>query len=186
MIEWTTFNYYQQRNAVLTTEECKGLIEYTKTKEAQVSILGAENDPTRNSDLFWLDKIRDTDFGWLFDKLKTVIDQYNLDYNFEIEDGFHFIQIAKYKPGQMYHTHMDLGMGDASRRKITLVVQLSHPSDSDGGVSFGFDANNYVKPVLNQGDGVLFPCFLQHRAESVTVGERYSLVVWALGKSHLR
>jgi hypothetical protein len=47
--------------------------------------------------------------------------------------------------------------------------------------SFCYDVEKIYKVDLRQGDAVIFPSFIQHRADTVTYGTRHSLVGWVLG-----
>lgn len=90
-------------------------------------------------------------------------------------------QLTAYHPGQFYEWHTDLGVGETSLRKITVVVELSHVDLVGGGLEI---LNQNVR--LQPGDAVIFPSFALHRALPVASGIRWSLVQWVLGSAPFR
>ncbi len=101
-----------------------------------------------------------------------------LDVN-EIHEGA--IQIARYKPGDGYDWHMDLGRGAMSRRKLTLVLELAGAAEGGGLEVFAIGDLR-----LRPGDVAVFPSFIMHKALPVRAGERWSATVWLLGQEPLR
>lgn len=71
-----------------------------------------------------------------------------------------------------------------SDRKLTFVLQLSDPSEYDGG-RFEFGGNVPLqldpKDFLPKGSILVFPSLFQHRVTEVTRGTRHSLVGWIEG-----
>lgn len=83
-----------------------------------------------------------------------------------------------------YDWHPDeevcVGIARKSARKLSLTVQLSDPSDYEGGV---FEFNKYDLPdvIKNKGTVLVFPSPQLHRVTPVTKGVRKSLVAWFEG-----
>jgi PKHD-type hydroxylase len=77
---------------------------------------------------------------------------------------------------------MDIGHGSGSLRKISVVIQLSDPTEYEGGE---LQVMNGEEPyrVCNKEKGslIMFPSFLLHRVTPVTKGCRRSLVLWISG-----
>jgi len=92
------------------------------------------------------------------------------------------LQIAKYSPGEQYNWHTDcalLRIKDMPVRKLTIVLQLSKKEDFTGG---GLFLEGDEESVLqNQGDIIVFPSFLMHKAAPVLSGTRYTAVLWMVG-----
>lgn len=65
-------------------------------------------------------------------------------------------------------------------RKLSIVVQLSEPSDYVGGEFEFFDCQNPLT-FAPRGSVLVFPSFFTHRVLPVTSGTRYSLVSWVEG-----
>ena len=93
------------------------------------------------------------------------------------------IQYAEYHDADQgfYDWHIDV-TPTKSRRKLSIVVQLSDPSEYDGGelqIQTGL-----LEPVTigkTKGLAVVFPTYLLHRVTPVTRGVRRSLVCWIDG-----
>ena len=75
-------------------------------------------------------------------------------------------------------------------RKISVTINLSKPEYYEGGnLKFDFGHHNNdierfyeCKEIRPQGSIIVFPSFLYHQVTPVTSGNRYSLVMWCLGK----
>jgi Rps23 Pro-64 3,4-dihydroxylase Tpa1-like proline 4-hydroxylase len=103
-------------------------------------------------------------------------------WNFKIS-GTDPIQVAVYGPGEKYEWHSDdwlLSRGMPHHRKITVVIQLSKASDFTGG---GLYLKNVDQSLINeQGDVIIFPAFMEHRAAPVESGKRITIVCWITGE----
>jgi PKHD-type hydroxylase len=68
-------------------------------------------------------------------------------------------------------------------RKLSLIIQLTDPSEYEGG-DFQFDSD-IPQPdpaeIKQRGTVIVFPSFLRHRVTPVTSGVRRSLVSWVEG-----
>jgi hypothetical protein len=77
-----------------------------------------------------------------------------------------------------FRAHRDYGPRHRTR-KLTLVAQLSDPSDYLGG-DLVLPSEN-VRLTRDRGHVVLFPAFLHHLVTPVIEGVRHSLVAWVHG-----
>jgi PKHD-type hydroxylase len=88
-------------------------------------------------------------------------------------------------PGKMaWHSDYTCEPSDRARNlepKIFAIVQLSEPSEFEGGDLEIYTGRQTVRPKLEQGDMVLFPNFLLHRRHPVTRGARLTAVTMAFG-----
>jgi len=114
------------------------------------------------------------------DRLLAVARALSEDYFGFALDGAEALQVATYGDGDEYGWHVDLGPGAASRRKLSVTVLLSDPTEFGGG-AFELGVIDGVPVELGRGDAVLFPSYLRHRVAPVTRGERTSLVAWITG-----
>ena len=114
------------------------------------------------------------------------------------------MQYTRYGEGQFYGWHNDaglagqykpVGVGNRSDglaedfvnenielvRKLSFTLQLSDPTDYDGGDMVIL--TNHERKVLSKTRGsiTIFPSYLLHRVETITRGIRYSLVGWVSG-----
>jgi PKHD-type hydroxylase len=68
-------------------------------------------------------------------------------------------------------------------RKLSLVLQLSDPSEYEGGELQTMSGPNHCAVDRQKGLIAAFPSYMLHRVTPVTKGTRYSLVVWICGPS---
>jgi PKHD-type hydroxylase len=82
------------------------------------------------------------------------------------------------------HHDIDWQNNNGYDRKLSVTVQLSEPSEYEGG-NFVFDeVDSPDTNILKQkGTVLVFPSYLRHRVEPVTKGVRRSLVSWFEGPS---
>lgn len=165
--------------------ECDAIIALSHEKDlADAGLVGNRSDHNlRRAELAWLDD-RDGG-GWVMDRIMALVAEANrTHFDFALTEFGESPQVARYGAEREGHFvwHSDIGEGPlASRRKLTLVVQLSEGADYLGGVlELQADAN--LRPSDRaRGSAVLFPSFVLHRVTPVTKGERYSLTTWVHG-----
>lgn len=68
----------------------------------------------------------------------------------------------------------------AQDRKLSMVIQLSHGADYEGG-DFEVEHAYDERDVRDKGTAIVFPSICRHRVTPVTKGTRYSLVAWLEG-----
>jgi predicted 2-oxoglutarate/Fe(II)-dependent dioxygenase YbiX len=91
-------------------------------------------------------------------------------------------QYVEYRPGWGHfdwHNDYSHGIADAPR-KLTIIFQLSDPTDYAGGRLQIF-GNEIEDLPAERGTVVAFPSFLVHRVTPVTSGIRRALVSWIAG-----
>ena len=74
----------------------------------------------------------------------------------------------------------DVG-GTINYRKLSITVQLSDPSDYEGGDLQFLITREPVTAKREKGNAIVFPSFMIHQVKPVTKGVRYSLVCWCSG-----
>lgn len=100
------------------------------------------------------------------------------------------IQYTKYHAAQngKYDWHIDTFWANPTTydRKLSIVIQLSDPSEYEGG-DFELDPQYPAVPsnIKDKGSVFVFPSFLNHRVTPVTSGTRKSLVTWVEGPKFL-
>jgi PKHD-type hydroxylase len=83
-----------------------------------------------------------------------------------------------------YSWHGDVGPG-VSHRKLSLVLQLTDPSEYEGGeLEISIGSRTLTVPKVKNSLAV-FPSFVLHRVLPVTQGERRSLVTWISGQNYM-
>ena len=183
---WQIHNYFEVYKSHFDGKECKQIIDLHHNNHLIRSTISNTAGLTlRESDLFWIPRIPDTE--WIFSRLWNVVSLYNSNYGFELSDDMGQAQLTRYQSGQHYEWHMDLGARQLSLRKITAVVELA-PKDlmKGGGLEIFYGGSIENKVDLDVGDVVVFPSFVMHRASLVESGTRWSLVLWLNGTRPLR
>ena len=138
----------------------------------------------RDSDLFWIPRTAETE--WIFERIWDLATLYNSRYRFELLGEMGQLQLTRYARDQLYNWHMDLGEGPMSLRKISVVVELAAGGYDGGGIEVFYGEGTGNRIALGQGDALVFPSFIMHRALPVHSGTRWTLVSWLTGRRSLQ
>lgn len=169
---------WQLWEGALSPSECDELIALCK-KECLMSGAGTFSGETTG--------IRKTNVGWTEnDKIQDMMKLYAGTAN---EHAFNVnadiivpTQFAEYTDRGFYTWHHDVDWcrNDGLDRKITTIVQLTDPSEYEGG---DFEFKYIETPVAfkTRGSILCFVSYLEHRVTPVTSGTRHSLVNWMEG-----
>lgn len=147
------------------------------------------NKEIRSSKVKWIPK--HDGFGWLYFKLMELASEANKNlWNFNLYSVIDNIQYTEYHASQEGHYgwHQDVGGGHMSKRKLSMVVQLSDPSEYEGANFQYFKGGNPENAEIiskEKGFVVIFPSYVMHRVTPITKGVRKSLVLW-LGGEHYK
>lgn len=140
------------------------------------------NPNIRRSKVYWIPKNKK--FADVYSTLFNMALHANVVFfNFNIESLENRIQYTVYEDSMSGHYgwHMDIG-SHISRRKLSVVVQLSDPSEYEGGeLQIQTDSVSPVTVEKDKGTVIIFPSYLLHRVTPVTKGTRRTLVLWIDG-----
>jgi PKHD-type hydroxylase len=171
-------------DGAFTKEELDWLQSYAKNSTTPAYVGGGGNNninpDVRRSQISWLNNSQDTE--WVFRKLGNVGAELNAKYfRFDLTGFGEALQMTNYNSDDhgMYGWHVDYG-GPISR-KLSLVVQLSDPSEYEGGE---LQIKTNANPLLvkkQRGYVAAFPSYTLHQVTPVTRGNRQSLVAWISG-----
>lgn len=172
-----------------TSEELDKLQEYAKTLSFSKAVIGNNEatdsaDVIRKSSVSWVENNSDT--GWIYDRLAYVARKINAQFfNFDLYGFLEDMQYTVYvEENQSHYTwHIDMSPTSIAPRKLTLVLQLSDPSEYEGGELQTFTNPEPVTVEKKRGRIVAFPAWALHRVTPVTKGIRHSFVVWICGPS---
>jgi PKHD-type hydroxylase len=180
------YHIYTYRYDVFTYTELDQIITLGKRLSLRDSVVGPDNVLRRDirvSSISWMGYTPSR--LWLFKKLREcVIAQNENFYNYDLSHlgSLQFTHYNSCEKGY-YSKHLDpLVHTKPHNRKLSFVVQLSDPSDYEGG-----DLTLYMGgedgTVVAKGRGLVhfFPSHCLHEVTPVTAGERYSLVGWVHG-----
>jgi PKHD-type hydroxylase len=172
---WEAFHYCETFAGRFNAEECERVIAlHQGTAALQSRMPRGDGAFIRDSDLFWVPRTAETE--WIFTRIWDVATLYNSRYGFELFAEMGQLQLTRYAKDQLYNWHMDLGAGAMSLRKISVVVGIE--------VFYGEGTGNRI--ALGQGDTLIFPSFIMHRALPVQSGTRWTLVSWLTGRDPLQ
>jgi PKHD-type hydroxylase len=151
--------------------------------KATVGGEGAVVDKIRKTKIGWIQLSPETDF--IYSRLGDIANRLNGQFfDFDIWGFVEDLQYTVYEGTDEGHYtwHLDRGIGnDTSPRKLSLVLQLSDPSEYEGG---DLEIMSEVEPTQvkkEKGLVAAFPSFMLHRVTPVTKGIRRTLVVWLSG-----
>lgn len=167
-------------------EECDQLIkDHEHVESWQGGVVSGEN--AQNIDV--VDDIRTVSIKtvshqtcpWVYDKLNQLVWDANQFYQYDLVGFMEEMQLLHYGEdinGGHYDLHQDHGAGALSTRKLTIIVQLSDPSEYEG-CQTEIVCSGWAPQ--NKGDVVIFPSYTPHRVTPLTKGNRNALVVWVNG-----
>lgn len=180
-------NIWEVWTEALSADECRSIVERGLAYAPHDATIGFEESSRtdtgfRTSVVRWLDAVVDED---IVARLMQFVQASNrTNFGFDLHAPFD-IQFTEYHgtSNGKYDWHHDVWL-DSPRpyaRKLSVVVQLSDPSEYEGGTFEFFDVAQPGELFLPRGSILLFPSFLQHRVLPVTAGLRRSLVTWVEG-----
>lgn len=155
-----------------------------KAREAnqEATVFGDNlNTDVRRAKLNWLPANDET--RWVYEKLSHIASRLNQDYfGFDLTGFGEHIQMTNYSSENQgeYKLHQDFG-GDRASRKLSMVMQLSDPSEYHGG-ELQIIKNGQLTPMeKTRGLIIAFPAWTLHQVTPVIKGSRQSLVTWISG-----
>lgn len=168
---------------IFSEEDCYKIIEQGKKAHLEKATVF---DPNKD-----IDTIRDSYVSWLYPNVElqpyyrrltdVITELNNRFFKFDLYGFIEGLQFTYYKaPGGFYGKHCDRGLNGLVR-KLSFVIQLTDPSEYEGGelvLHLGADPTKIKK---KRGYITVFPSYNLHEVTPVTKGERYSLVGWITG-----
>jgi PKHD-type hydroxylase len=168
-----------------TDQELDWLQQKAKEATQEAQVVNGKNmvvsEEIRRSELNWLGKTEET--AWVFEKLANVTASLNADYfGFDLTGFGEDLQLTNYHEARQghYRWHQDFGLEGISR-KLSLVLQLSDPSEYEGGELQILTSGNPNTMQKKRGFITVFPSWTLHQVTPVTKGTRQTLVTWVSG-----
>ena len=154
-------------------------------EEAELSVGGQGYENIRSTLVAWVERNTETDL--LYRRMEEAVLALNARFfRFDLS-GLASFQYALYggQGGGHFDWHKDYGRdpADPARepRKLTLSLQLSHPSDYEG-CDLQVRAGNQIDIApRTRGTLVAFPANVLHQVTPIRSGVRKALVIWAVG-----
>lgn len=178
----TNFTNFMVFENSFTPEELNKIIELGRLSKKEKGKVPNVVDLTyRSSNIAWIPYTSKN--MWIYDRINKVINYANKkSWNFEISDKHESIQYGEYNSYEKghYDWHLDIS-NKHNIRKISVSVQLSDPSEYQGG-ELQFLTNRAKRTApKSKGSIIVFPSYLLHKVTPVTNGKRMSLVMWRHG-----
>lgn len=178
-------NYSYWENAFDNNE--LDFLQQQAKNSTQPGLVGGINDPNeiinmRRSTVNWISY--DSNLKWLYEKLSHIVSSLNVRFHRLDLTGFgESIQLTNYDQSDngMYSWHQDSSNNGKISRKLSIVLQLTDPSQYEGGNLQIMVENQPVTIRKQRGLLVAFPSFSIHQVTPVTQGSRQSLVAWISG-----
>lgn len=175
-------NYYYFENA-FTDEEIEKIKELGNVlPQIKATVVADDKNQVtdyRESEIAWMPE--DSKHRWIYDRISTLVKEANTNmWSYDIfgyDDSLQFT--TYYDNNGHYDWHVDFGP-TISNRKLSVVVQLSDPSEYEGG-ELQLQNPNVVSIKRQKGMVVVFSSFVLHRVTPVLKGKRQSLVAWLSG-----
>jgi len=182
-----SYNDYYWFETGFTKEELQEIEEMTSNLSWETAATGQDDKSQvseyRKSKIKWCPQTEE--WTWVYSKLHDMISEANdIMWKMDITMMPEAIQYTEYYGGGgHYDWHMDCGIGMQNRRKISVTVQLSDPSEYEGG-DLQFNIGKQITAPRAQGAAVIFPSFYLHRVTPVKSGTRKSFVLWVGGEPY--
>ncbi|HYC36980.1 MAG TPA: 2OG-Fe(II) oxygenase [Usitatibacter sp.] len=163
---------------IFTSRECDDILAIAEPRLKYRSGLSVPREGVRTALTAWLDPGPETQA--VTDRLSRLVHQVNAYYDFDIVGFRDPLLISRYLPEDHFDWHFDVADPATSTRKLSLSVQLSEPSEYDGG-ALEFSPRGELPFARARGSVIVFPSYLCHRVSPVTRGARAALICWAHG-----
>jgi PKHD-type hydroxylase len=167
-----------------TEQELNWLQEQAVKADQRAQVGGdpqnAELTKIRRSQVSWMYKNQDT--TWVFEKLGHIASSLNAQYyRFDLTGFGEALQLTNYDQSEqgMYGWHQDYNAKIS--RKLSLVLQLTDPSQYEGGNLQVLTSGQPQTVRKQRGLVAAFPSYVLHQVTPVTSGNRQSLVAWISG-----
>lgn len=171
-----------------TSEEIDQIIKLGESFPTTTALVegkeSLEKSSIRESQVSWIPQNEDT--LWIYDRLSWIARHLNGEfYKFDLHgfgENFQFSVYDETYNGH-YTWHRDSGFTSQGTppRKLTLVLQLTDPSEYEGGSLEVFTKPDPEEVDKEKGLVTVFPSFTLHRVTPVTKGTRKTLVAWICG-----
>lgn len=176
-------NYYKFDKG-FSVELCDNIRSRLQDAPLVDGVVGTGNvqKDIRVSKVYWLPKTQK--FLDVYSKIFAMVGQSNdIFFKFNLDAINTNIQYTVYDSSYKgyYHWHLDVGPQN-SCRKLSVIVQLSDPSEYEGGeLQIRNGGKDPCVVEKEKGTVIIFPTYLLHRVTPVTKGTRRSLVLWVEG-----
>jgi predicted 2-oxoglutarate/Fe(II)-dependent dioxygenase YbiX len=160
-------------------DDIRKRLEGVALQDASVGTDNQVNHSTRRTKIFWIPKT--DEFADLYTYILDSIGKANeTHYKFQVTGINDSIQYSVYTGEDQgyYDWHIDAMRNH--KRKISAVIQLSDPSEYEGG-ELHLQNGGVSVVEKTKGTFIIFPSWMTHKVTPVTKGIRKTLVLWVDG-----
>ena len=121
---------------------------------------------------------------FFYEKLTKTVQTLNAkSYNFDLSGICEPLQYLQYDSSILghYDAHVDSGALNIPQRKLSVVIQMSDPSEYEGGELQLFTHSEPYSIPKKKGRLIVFPSYVLHKVTPVTKGLRKTIVGWIAG-----
>lgn len=185
MPEFTGLEPFTIWDGAFAAQELDAIIAYGDAlRQAEATVMdtadNGQNNGIRNTRISWMEQSQET--NWLFHRLMGAASSINQQaYCFDLS-ALESLQYTVYvgDEASRYDWHVDHGR-TPRRRKLSLVLQLSAPTDYEGCELQIYASSQIDTAPKTRGTLIAFPSYVLHRVTPITAGTRKSLVMWCSG-----
>jgi PKHD-type hydroxylase len=180
------YHVYAWKPTIFDEDEINSIIKIGKSLNIERALTGGTNEETtldyRRSFVSWI-PMNDAN-SWIYQRLTKEINEINSSFfKFDLTK-IEKLQFTHYDANEQgfYDKHVDpMGWNLPHNRKLSVVIQLSDPSEYEGGELIFYNSRNGSVVEKRKGMTVFFPSYTLHECTPVTKGNRYALVAWVHG-----
>lgn len=180
MAEFTGLEPFTTWDGAFAAHELDAIIAHGDALARDEATVMESAAGVRNTRIAWIEQTQET--NWLFQRLIGAAWNINQQaYCFDLAN-LEPLQYTVYVAGEgsRYDWHVDHGR-TPRRRKLSLVLQLSTPTDYQG-CDLQVHASSQIDTApKTRGTLIAFPSYTLHRVTPITAGIRRSLVMWCSG-----
>jgi len=158
------------------------LVADEATVADMTSAYGEVRGAVRITRTAWLEPAPET--RWIYDRMQRVVRALNdRVYQFDLSGFSENFQYTVYRGDERghYDWHVDQGYVLKARRKLSISLQLSDPSQYED-CDLQFYAGNKIEHApRDRGAVIAFPSYVLHRVTPCTKGTRKAVVAWTTG-----
>jgi PKHD-type hydroxylase len=174
------------RSAAFSSDWCDAVIERAKKLPLESALIAdavakETLDQIRKTKMVRFDPLgREQD---IIHDIAPRVARANMVYSYDLTviDTLHYLEYSG-EENSFYRWHSDAGYAPPyCCRKLSIIIQLSDPSDYEGGTFEFFTVDSPGADFLARGSLLIFPSHHVHQVQPVVKGTRSSLVGWAQG-----
>lgn len=170
-----------------TAQELDAIVQHGEKQRHQKATIDGAGRPDvaeqiRVTRLSWIP--HDPETAWLYDRLWRIGYHLNLNtWRFDLTAIAETLQYTIYESAEAAHYdwHVDHITTAPMPRKLSLVLQLSEPTDYQGCALEIRAGHNIEVAPKERGAVIAFPAYVLHRVTPIGSGRRASLVSWISG-----